>query len=151
MRFSPKSDAEIEAEQAKFRPLKGIFDFEVIDASDEVSKKSGNEMIKLKLCVYRPEGGESHVYDYLLEAMAFKFKHFCEAVGMLDRYEAGDINASDCINKCGKVELRLEKNDKGDDRSVVKDYIKRIAPAQGAQPPKGLIGEGKPLDDEIPF
>lgn len=149
MRFTPKTDAEIQAEQDKFKPLKGIFDFEVTDASDEVST-AGNDMIKIVIGVWRPDGSQVIIKDYLLAAMAFKFKHFCEATGMLDRYEAGDVTASDCLGKTGKVELKIKKvEDK--EYSDVKDYIKRIAPAQGAQPPKGLIGEDKPLDDEIPF
>lgn len=149
MKFTPRTDAEIEAEQAKFKPLKGIFDFEVVEASDEISKND-NEMIKVVIGVWRPEGSQVLIKDYLLAAMAFKFKHFCEATGMLDRYEAGDVNASDCLGKTGKVELKLKRVD-DKEYSEVKDYIKRIAPVQGALPPKGLIGEGKPLDDEIPF
>lgn len=149
MKFQPKTDAELEAEQAKFKPLKGVYDFEVTDASDEVST-AGNDMIKVTLGVWRPDGSQVLIKDYLLAAMAFKFKHFCEATGMLDRYEAGDVNANDCLNKTGKVELKLKKVD-DKEYSEVRDYIKRVEPAQGKQPPAGLIGEGKPLDDEIPF
>ena len=149
MKFTPKTDAEIAEEQAKFKPLKGIFDFEVTEASDEISN-AGNDMIKVVIGVWRPDGSQVLIKDYLLAAMAFKFKHFCEATGMLDRYEAGDVNAGDCLGKTGQVELKIKKvEDK--EYSEVKDYIKRIASAQNAQPPKGLIGEGKPLDDEIPF
>ena len=145
MRVTPKSDAEIEAEQEKFKPLKGIFDFEVLEASDEISKK-GNDMIKLKLCVYRPSGGEQHTFDYLLDAMAFKVKHFCEATGLLDRYEAGDLNASDCAGKSGRLELRLEKDDKGNDKSVVKDYNKKMIEHSSVAPKIATD-----LNDEIPF
>lgn len=143
MRFTPKSEEEIQAEQEKFKPLKGIFDFEVLEASDQISAK-GNDMIRIKLCVFRPTGGEQHTYDYLLEAMAFKFKHFCDATGLEDKYSVGEITSYDCMGKTGQVELRLEKDDKGNDRSVVKDYIKRIAVRTAAQ-------VSKDLDDEIPF
>lgn len=150
MRVTPKSDEEIEKEQEKFRPLKGVFDFEVIEASEGISK-AGNDMIKLTLGVWRPDGSQLFVYDYLLDAMAFKVKHFCEAVGLTDRYEAGDLVAFDCKGKGGRVELKIEKDDKGNDKSVVKDYVKREISANGKQPPAGLLDEGKPLNDEIPF
>lgn len=116
--FTPKTENDL------YQLLeKGDYDFEVLNAEDAVSKK-GNPMIKLTLKIYDKNGNGRQMYDYLLEALAFKLKHFCEATGLDDKYKAGKLEASDCLAKSGKVMIDVESSDAYPPRNSVKDYVK---------------------------
>ena len=148
MKFSPKTDDEINALNL-IEP--GIYDFEVMDAKDKTSK-SGNEMIELRLKVWDKNGLEHHIYDYLLEALAFKLKHFSKVSGLLVKYEHGTIFATDCIGKSGKVEVIIQKgqpNPNGgvySDKNSIKDYIESSMPSSAVTKPKDDF-----IDSELPF
>lgn len=120
MRFTPKSEKEV-SQFDVFDP--GIYDFEVIKAVEEVSK-NGNDMIHLVLKVFGRGIDESTlVHDYIMEAVAFKLRHFAYAVGLDDEYDSGILEADDCLNRSGKVVLRI-KQDKGyAPKNEVKDYV----------------------------
>ena len=121
MRFTPLSEEEIK-ESNLFEP--GIYNFEVLEALDKISK-SGNEMIELKIKIWDNNGKEKIIYDYLLEMMKFKLKHFSECVSLEDKYNDGGINANDCIGKSGELDLIIYVDKKGRyaDKNAVKDYI----------------------------
>lgn len=103
----------------------GTYDFEIVFAEDAVSKKSGKEMIKLRLKVWDQNGKIRFVNDFLMEAMAFKLRHFYEYTGMIEKYNVGNIQASDCMNRCGQAEIIVKKADDNFPlRNEVKDYIK---------------------------
>lgn len=152
MRYSPKSEQELQEQNLI---LKGIYQFQVIESEDTVSK-AGNEMIKLRLKLWDNEGNERTVYDYLTEAMLYKLKHFCDIVGLVDKYEAGTLHADDCMYKMGRVSIDIQKgnaNPNGGmypDKNVVKDYV--VAPASSVNVPLTPANKVDPeLDDEIPF
>lgn len=165
MKFTPMSEDEI-ARSALFEP--GQYPFEVLAASDEISK-SGNEMIKLKLAVYGNDGNQIHVYDYLLEKLQFKLRHFAEAAGLLADYERGALESFSCDGKQGYLKLGIDKGGNGyPPKNTVLDYIKpekapSISPVKMAGPdvPRKLkpeefaakhgIDTGAKLDDDIPF
>jgi hypothetical protein len=120
MRFTPKTEQEIQ--QALLLP-DGEYDFEVISALDKQSK-SGNDMIELKLRVFH-EQSERFITDYLMEAMAFKLRHFCGAAGLMDEYESGALAAGMCVGKAGRVKLIIQKDKTGayPDKNSVRDYV----------------------------
>jgi len=122
MKFNPKTEQELKAMNL-IEP--GIYDYQVIDAKDTISKNSGNEMIELKLKIWDIEGRERLVFDYLLESFAHKLRHFAESNSMLDKYEAGQFHASDCLGKSGKAEIIIQKDKTGlySDKNSVKDYV----------------------------
>lgn len=141
MNFSPKREEDL----PKFGPFpKGEYDFDVTQASDEVSKKSGNEQIHLVLRVKNDEGRTRTVHDYLNAAMEYKLRHFCVFNGLTEEYENGNLSAKDCAGIAGRVKLRVEKGE-GDyeDKNAVVDYLER-QPAQRTTPPAGQKpgGEG---------
>lgn len=151
MRFQPKSEADIAREN--LLPV-GDYDFTVLEASDERSK-SGNDMIKLKLEVWDNDGNTRHVYDYLLEQMAFKLRHFCSATGLIELYEQGDLQAIDCENRSGrcKIIIKTDKTGEHDPNNAVKDYLVPDAanapePVRRAQPAQQ---QATGTDDELPF
>lgn len=142
MKVTPKTDKQIS--EANLMPG-GIYDFEIGTATDEVSK-SGNEMIKVDLTVFDAQGNKRFIFDYLLDAVAFKIKHAAEACGLLDKYEAGLIVAEDFIGKSGKVKIKIQKDKTGQyaDKNVVADYVVD-------KDPKETKSVTKELDDSIPF
>ncbi len=144
MRFNPLDESEI------FNLLpEGDYDFQVRNASDTTSKKTGNEMIKLELIVWSKEGKEHVVFDYLLEAMPHKVKHFADSVGIEHKYSAGGYEASDCVNRSGKVKI-IKEDGQGSfqAKNSVKDYIPRDKNAPNQEP---LEEKKDEFSDEIPF
>lgn len=127
MRVTARSEEEIQT-MGLLSP--GTYDFEVAKAEDQISNQ-GNEMIKLTLKVWDMGGAVHLIYDYLLDAMAFKLRHFAEATGLLEKYNAGHLEANDCERRMGKVEIIIQKGkDKNDgtgnwypDKNAVKDYF----------------------------
>ena len=167
MKFTPKSEAALvkEAEERNTLWPKGEYDFQVENYEDAVSK-TGNDMIHLQLKVFHPEGGSQTIHDYLLASMMHKLRHACEAIGILDQFEAGTLEAQDFDGGVGKVMLKIDKakpNSGYRDKNSVDDYLKPAArptaPARGAmagaspaerreRAPKKSQAE---IDDEIPF
>jgi Protein of unknown function (DUF669) len=104
MRLTPKTEEEIQ--EAGLMP-EGCYDFEVIHAEEGTSKK-GNEMIIIELAVFDATGRRREIKDYLMEAMAFKLRHFCETAGIIDDYNAGILDADNLTGKTGKVTIGKE-------------------------------------------
>jgi len=163
MQFAPQTEAQMQA--ARLIPNDTECDFEVISAENKVSK-AGNEMIALKLLVWHGER-EVHVYDYLMPSMQFKLLHFCEAAGLTDRYASGNLSATDCQGKTGKVVIGMEDaSGNYAAKNTVRDYIghretkvvKVGASAQPAMPGRVALVKAAPaaaaakgVEDDIPF
>lgn len=145
MTFTPKSEDEIKEEGLA---PDGDYDFDVLEAENAKSKK-GNPMIKVKLGVYHGESVRWHVYDYLLEAMSAKLRHFCDSTGLLAKYESGTLSADDCKGRSGKVRLVIDqdKEQKYPPKNSVKDYVVRKAKPLGTKAPQAP----EPPDDDVPF
>lgn len=121
MKFTPKTEKEIREDGLM---PEGEYPFVISNAEDKISK-SGDEMIKLLIRVFNPDGSFNLVNDYLLESVAFKLRHACEACGLLDKYESGSLLAADFIGKKGMLKLSIRKDTTGQygDQNKVKDYI----------------------------
>jgi len=139
------SDDEIKSQQeeylASLKPLDpGIYDFQVLKSSFKISEKTGNHMIELQLKVFGHDGKEYVLWDWLVatKGMAFKTKHFWESVGHPEMY-IGKAEVEDFENQMGKLETNIGKDQKGNLRARIKDYV----PA-----PKN---EEVPFDDDINF
>jgi hypothetical protein len=142
MNFTPKTQREIDEDN--LLPV-GEADFEVMDATDKQSK-SGNDMIELKVKIWATGGGEGFVWDYLLEKMAYKLRHFCYATGLGDKYDSGTITAPDCVGKAGKCMLKVEKQTGYSNKNSIADYI------VGDPVAAAIAGKPKPADNtSIPF
>jgi hypothetical protein len=143
MKFQPQTDEEIKLSMCA--PA-GTYDFEVMDAKDGFSKK-GNPMTTVTLKVFVGTK-ERTIKDYLLEAMAFKLKHFLATIGMAAAYDAGDLDVSTLIGKCGKVTLGIEEQVGYSPKNVVEDYL---APGKEAPAPKAAKPVVTSGSDEPPF
>jgi len=145
MRLTPMSDEQL----AVMNLLPdGEYQFEVTNAEDTKSK-SGNDMIKLTLTVWDAEGRQHTVYDYLLEAMPKKLKHFAKHLGLITKYESGELLADDCIGKCGTLDLIIQEDKSGKypPRNSVADYVEKKDFVNHGSPVK----EGDLFDDDLPF
>lgn len=152
MHFAPKSEEEVAA--ANLFPA-GTYDFEVQNAEDAVSK-AGNEMIKLTLRVFAPDGSATTVFDYLLESAAYKLRHASSACGLISQYEKGSLAAEDFVGKQGRVKIRIQKDVSGQypDKNSVSDYVATNGSARGAPATNGARHSDEvppPIDDDIPF
>jgi hypothetical protein len=118
MRFTPRTEEEVSKNKLLFP---GECDFEVRKAQAKTSKNN-NEMVELSLEVWDSKGGNSMVFDYLLDAMPHKLRHFCYAVGLGRAYEAGTVDAAQCEGKGGRL-------------------IIRNVPGKGEYPPKNEVAD----------
>ena len=146
MKFQPKTEQEIQ--ESGLWPA-GEYNFEIIDSEDAVSS-NGNDMIKIKVRIFNPEGKSIILFDYLLEAMAFKLRHCAEACGIIDKYNSGNLRAEDFMAKAGMLmlEIQNESSDKKTGKKYPKknfiaDYIKDNGTT--FPPPKSFH------DDTVPF
>ena len=142
MRFKPKTEQQIMDE--RLAP-EGNYGF-VVEKAEDTRSKSGNDMIKLELRVYRKDNSYFHVFDYLLEAMMFKLKHFCDATELSHKYEDGTLQARDCIGKRGYVKIIVQEDKTGqyEPKNAVKDYV------TDKDNSKAAVNSAKPKGEEAP-
>lgn len=139
MKFDPKSEEEVN----NFPVLQaGEYPFEVMSAEEKTSQ-AGNPMIEVKLKVWGTDGAEVHVFDYLVEKVAYKLRHFCFAIGLGKEYSNGTVEADDCVGRGGLVILKVRPA-QGEyaEKNETKDYKSNGKPI----PPR----VEKPKDD-VPF
>jgi len=118
MQFKPLTDKEI-AELGLWP--EGEYVFEVLEytmlggkefKTEDRLSKNNHQMIQLVLNVYNSEGKFITLLDFLLEAMAFKFKHACQTTGMEDKYNSGQILAHNFIGKHGNLREVIRNGEK---------------------------------------
>lgn len=134
----------------------GEYSFTVMHAENATSKK-GNQMIKLSLEIYDNNGLARYVTDYLMEALAYKLRHFCDTTGLEEKYQQGQFDASDCIGKSGQCKLKVEKTEDYAPKNAVQDYVKNVKPATvnstgiKTKPHNDAGPEDDFISDDIPF
>lgn len=129
---------------------KGNYEFTVLEAKETVSKK-GSPMLVLTLGIYdqvslQPRG---RIYDYLLESMPHKLHHAAYGCGLGEKYEQGNIEASDFQGKNGTIHVGIQQDKTGQypDKNVVLDYV---TVAQDGSP-KLQQKAARFNEDDIPF
>ena len=161
MRVNPVDQKTADA--SGFQPWPaGEYAFEVKDCVEAVST-SGNEMIKLTLAIFTPDGASRTVFDYLLstDKGQWKVRHFMQAIGLLPSYEAGIIETTEIFGRSGqcKVSIRPARDNYAAQNQVV-DYLgiaERQLPLAGPARPQARPAQAAAkasaadLDDEIPF
>lgn len=131
-RFTPKTDEEIAALMSPGLLDAGEYPFTIKDIISRDSAK-GNPMLEVTLAVMDKDGSTRMVKDYLLQSdkMLFKLKHFCDGIGLGEKFAKGELNPADCLKRSGMVKLGTDKGKlKPDgegmwpDKNIVKDYLK---------------------------
>ena len=146
MKFAPKSEEEVSA--GNLLP-KGEYDFEVA-AADDATSKAGNEMIKLTVKVFAPDGSYIIVFDYLLESVAYKLRHAALSCGLGAAYEAGNLAGQDFEGRAGRCKVKVDKQEGYADKNAITDYI---VPKASIVPiaTQTLQTTAVEIDDDIPF
>lgn len=157
MRFTPLTDEEAAAQVADLWPA-GMYDFEVREATDDTSKASGAEMIKLEVWIYNREGGRRLCYDYLVSSpkAAWKIAQFAASCGLSEQYKTGDLMPAEIVGRTGQCEVVVQPaKDAFPAKNVIKTYLKAAGPQVVKAAPnlrKPIpAGAGSDLDDDIPF
>lgn len=158
--FNPLTEEEI---QQSGLVKEGIYTFEVISAVRKTSK-SGNPMAELQLNIWDDDGKTHLIYDYLVFSQIpmniRKVKHFCEAVGLADRYEKGEL-PEELTGYSGKAAIVTRTGQeipperlagrpalsKYPDKNAVDDYIKSDAATKEIK----SNSEEDFISDDIPF
>lgn len=156
MKVTPKTEQEVSQNRRKLFS-NGIYDFEIVKGADKVSKSSGKDMIELSVKVFDRNGDSTMVFDYLMDTdtMSWKLRHCCEAIGIIKKYEGGELVGGDFESGAGKLKLKIQKStdpNYPDDKNVIEDYLapkteeekKKLAKNHG-------INTTEKLSDEIPW
>ena len=122
MKFKPHSEQEI-AEMRLW--AKGEYPFEILNAFEKASKKSGKPMIEVRLKLSNGDGEVKTIKDYLMPQMQEKFRHAAVACGLLGKYESGAVSDVDFVGRTGRLKLGVEKDKSGQypPKNVVLDYV----------------------------
>ena len=105
MKFKPQSEEE--AASAERRPLPaGIYDAEVLEVV-ETRSKAGNDMLKIKLGVFRPQGGHDWIYDYITDT-SYRLGQLMSACGLSEQYQKGEVHPDELEGKSFKVTLKID-------------------------------------------
>jgi hypothetical protein len=128
---------------------KGDYEVEVLDAEDKIST-SNNEMIALKIAIWVGDKIRCHIYDYLLDKIPAKLRHACDSFGLLDKYQSGNLCATDFLGRTGKAKIgiKIDKNGQYPDKNIIVDYCIRATKPLSKQ----QNNDEPPLtDDDLPF
>ena len=148
MRFTPQTEQEVT--ESNLIPA-GIYPFTVTSAEDKVSKKSGAPMMQLSLEVFAADGKSRKVTDYIMEAVAYKLRHFAMAVGMGDQYTRdGELKPHDMLGRSGSCMIRVEPAEGNfSAKNSVKDYVPLKDGEEATPAPKRAAASDE--SDPAPF
>lgn len=132
----------------------GEYDFEVVSATEKMSK-AGNNQIEINIKIWDNKGVQRSLRDYLVatENMAYKVKHFCESTGL--EYGKGNMDTFQLIGRSGKcIVIKQQGQEKPmggryPDKSVIKDYIKIGEGSSTVSSPKPVTAPA--FNDDLPF
>ena len=105
----------------------GDYEFSVVNAN-EATSKNGNDMIELELQCEVGRDKPITVFDRLVNTPGslWVVKDFCNAVAPRLNFDAGELEAANCIGLTGKAHLLLgAENNKGRRYMEVACYVQR--------------------------
>ena len=134
----------------------GEYECQVVGAIETVSKTSGNDMIKLVLCVYGNDGEQVRVYDYIVSPNTlWKLKSICQCC---DINFDGILDEQLLVGKRMNVLVKVEPERKVDgktysERNSIVKYVSGIGNQSTENDPPVVTDDKdvKPLSDDIPF
>jgi hypothetical protein len=131
---------------------KGEYQFVVKNVEAKKTKSGLNNQLVVTLSVWDINNKEHNVLDWIMldmEKFEWKFRHFCDAIGIIHLYENKSVSVEDIRNKGGYVKIGIKDGDNGRKFNTVVDYIKSATPPSRLMP----LGQQKnsSLDDDIPF
>jgi hypothetical protein len=110
MQFEKKTEKEIQ--EASLWPA-GIYDFETTKAEPAFggpnSKNPGMEYIAVEHRIFNSEGASRIIRGSLHPKMEAQLRHFCVVGNLMEKYEAGTLEATDCVGVTGKLKLKVKE------------------------------------------
>src|ERR1700722_8526833 len=106
MKVTPRTEDQAQKISKRKLLKPGMYEAKITEAVEKPSSK-GNEMIEITVLVSDPDGGDRTFHDYLNNSPlgAAKLRHACTACGVIQKYEAGEVGASDFPGKFVSVRL----------------------------------------------
>lgn len=149
MKFTPKSKEE--ALTVGLLP-KGNYPFVVLKAEEKISK-SNNPMIQVLIKVWDETGREHLVYDYLMESIEHKLRHFCYSIEQGTMSETGDFDCELVKDKQGLCKIYIQEDKSGQyaPKNAVADYIVPVDNGDNLTPTKNKTQNNNEFEDECPF
>lgn len=146
--FKPMSEEEIvKMEEEKRMALliqPGVYKF-FIDSCEQKRSKAGNQMIEIVALVQDQNGKSRKVYDYLVDTMHYKIRHFFHAIGMGEDYQTGCVNTEKCVGKIGYADIGIRPPKDGyPEKNFIKDYMPKVNSIEQKT-------EELPFNDDVPF
>lgn len=119
MRVTPKTDEELSnVWNAGWYPA-------TIENAVEATSSKGAEMLVVTVRSYDNDSGRSkEIKDYIVDAVAYKVKHICEACGVLSDYERGVVDPQKLVSVNVEVKLGISQDKTGQfpDKNQITDY-----------------------------
>jgi len=154
MRVTPKTDEELSnVWNAGWYPA-------TIENAVEGLSKNNAEMLTLTVKAYDNDTGRSkELKDYIVDAVAYKVKHACEACGLIDDYNSGHVDPQKMVSVNLEVKLGIEQDKTGayPDKNKIIDYRATQIPRAATNKPTGVpvqqqrqAAKAAP-DSDIPF
>ena len=134
----------------------GEYECQVVGEIETVSKTSGNDMIKLILCIYGNEGEQVRVYDYIVSpSTLWKLKSICRCC---DIEFDGILDEQLLIGRRMRVLTKVEPERNVDgktyaERNSIVKYVSGLGkkPTDIDPPVVPDDKDVKPLPDDVPF
>jgi hypothetical protein len=153
MSYTPETEEQLQKEGLL---PDGIYDFQIIETEEGVSKKTGNKMFIFKHNVYAEDGSARIIKKWITFGNNFGerlFRHAADTCGILEKYTAGTLTHTDFLHKSGKCEVGQRQDDKLTWWNEIKEYIQKgtelvTAAEKKAKPAAKPAAD---LNDEIPF
>ena len=143
MKFKPQTKEEAASAERRSLPA-GTYDAEVLLA-EETRSKAGNDMLKIKLAVYRPNGGQEWVWDYITDT-SYRLGQLMSACGLNEQYQKGEVHPDELEGKSFKVTLKVDpaRGEYSERNSVGRYGLATPKPTTSAE-------ASTEAEDDIPF
>jgi hypothetical protein len=128
VRFTPRTEADAR-NRAQRRLLKaGWCKGRFCQATERLSH-ANNDMIEVVVAILDDNGNEHELRDWFTDspAAAAKFRHACEAIGVIATYERGEITPDDLVGHELEVRIGVRKQRGWPDSNVIEDYRAALA------------------------
>lgn len=123
------SEREYKESRSNIWPA-GTYPCEIIKCDEKVSK-SGNKMFECVVKLYNDQGHTTNVFSYLIAEgrAAWQLRSAAESFGLLDKYNAGDLDDLDFHGRSAYAVVGIQKaTDEYPEKNVIKSF-KAAAPA----------------------
>lgn len=135
-----------------------------VEAVTETTSKSGKEMLVVSYRIYKPNGGDTALKDYVVNPNGlWRLKRLAKAIGKTAEFESGVFRESDYVGSNLKLDLDVEEDEQYGDKNRIAGWVSKDAapspqpaaatkpPAQTKKPAPGGMAYTPVEEEDIPF